>query len=246
MSALLRAESRKVRATPTTWWLLAGTVALSVVSTLAAFAVAARRSEALDSMENLRIAMHTAGAGSILVVCAGIIGMAGEFRFGQADQTFLTSPRRVDVVLAKAAVYGVVGFVFGVTSALATAGSAAIWLTKEGLSLPVGDSVVWLTLVGCVLSATIFGIFGVAIGAIARNQVVAIVTALTWLMVIEPTLLQASRSVTRWFPGATAQALRRAPETGLLAMEVGGAIFALYVVAAAAVGVRRIRRIDVS
>jgi hypothetical protein len=93
--SLLRAESRKIVATPITWWLLLGTVGIGVVGTLAPLIAAGGPSPLLTD-RNLQEAMHGAAAGASLVLVAGIVGMAGEWRFGfrasdDAEATSLAS-----------------------------------------------------------------------------------------------------------------------------------------------------------
>ena len=86
MNRLLRAELRRVRATPVTWWLLLGTVAIGVLGTLAPLIAVDGKPVDLLSDRQLQTALHGAAGGSILVVVAGIIGLAGEWRFGQASR----------------------------------------------------------------------------------------------------------------------------------------------------------------
>lgn len=224
----------------------AGVVVMAVVATLAMFALGDQRGLPPDSDETLRNAMHAAGAGSTFVIVSGIIGMAGEFRFGQADQTFLTTPSRGMVVAAKTLVYSVLGLLFGAVAALATALTGQIWLSQQGLVLPLERPEVWLTLVGAIASGALYGALGVGIGAVTRNQVVAIVATLASLLVLEPTLFMAADSVVRWLPGAAGQALRRDPADGLVSMGWGAVVLGSYVLTAVILGTRRIVRSDVT
>jgi ABC-2 type transport system permease protein len=245
MSTLIRAEARKARATPTIWWLLLGTAAIGVIGTLAPL-IAADGTTDLLTDQKLQEAMHGAAAGSTLVLVAGIIAMAGEWRFGQASQTFLTTPRRRQVVSAKATVYLGVGAIYGIIAGIASTITATLWYRANDLALPLDRSAVWLTLLGCLAVSTAFGLLGVAIGAIARNQVVAIVAALGWLVLVEPALFAASPNTFRWLPGAASFSLRRQPAEGLL--DAGGAALVLGVVitVAVAVGIRLVERDDVA
>lgn len=246
MRLLIRSEARKLRATPTMWWLVLGVVGLALAGTLGAIVFDDARGLAPGSDEALRDDLHAAGAGSILVIVAGIIAMAGEFRFGQADQTFLTTPRRRDVVLVKALVLTVLGAVFGLAAALTSLLATAIWLATNDLAVPLGREVVWLTMVGAVASGAVFGALGVAIGAITRNQVPAIVACLGWLIVLEPILFQMSTEAGRWLPGGAALALRRVPEEALLPMGVGAVVLAAWTAVLLAAGVRQISRQDLA
>lgn len=245
MNRLIAAEIRKLRATPTMWWLFAGAILLGIGGTVAALAFASASDLALDSDEAIQGALHSSGAGSMLVVVAGIISMAGEFRHGQADQTFLTDPRRAPTIVAKVAVMAVTGALFGLTATFASLGTTWTWLRAEDVAFP-GGSVVWLTVLGAVVSATLYGVLGIALGAASRNQVAAIVATLAWLTVAETVINTGSSSIGRWLPGVAALALRRDPGEGLLPMALGGIVLAAWVMAALVGGLFRTRHADVT
>jgi ABC-2 type transport system permease protein len=242
----IASEARKLRATPTMWWLLLGVVGTGVAATLGAVVLDNARHLVPTSDHALRDYMHSAGTGSILVVIAGIIGMAGEFRFGQADQTFLSTPKRRDVVWAKTLVFTVVGAVFGVTASLASLATTWIWLSTKGYGLPLGHEAIWLTIIGAVVSAILFAVLGVALGAASRNQVPAVVATVAWFVVLEPIFKQMSDAAARWLPGNAALALRRVPESGLLSMRTGAIVLAAWTAAALVVGIARTIRQDIA
>ena len=246
MRNTVRAELRKVLATPTIWWLLLGTVGIGIVGTLAPLIAANGTKAEFLTDRRLQEALHGAAAGSMLVLVAGIIGMAGEWRFGQASQTFLTTPQRWRVVLAKTGTYAGVGAVYGLVAGAASTATAAAWYRANDLSLPLGRSAVWLTLLGCLAVAVLFGVLGVAVGALARNQVVAIVAALGWMLLLEPALFAASAPVFRWLPGMASISLRRQPAEGLLPIGLASAVLVGVIVVALAVGLRMVERDDVT
>jgi ABC-2 type transport system permease protein len=246
MSVLLRAEARKALATPTIWWLLLGTVAIGIAGTVAPLVVVENDAAHLLTDRTLQQAMHGAAAGVILVVVAGIIGMAGDWRFGQASQTFLTTPHRRRIVAARTVIYMAVGAVFG-TAAVATCTITAwFWYRANDVALPLERSAVWLTLLGCLAVAVLFGALGVAVGAITRNQMVAIVGAMGWLVVVEPILFAASSTVFRWLPGMASISLRRQPADGLLSPGTAAAVLVGVIAVALVFGTRLVERDDVT
>lgn len=245
MSGLLRAEWRKALATPTIWWLLLGTVAIGVAGTLAPM-VAAGSGTDLMTDRSLQGAMHGAAAGSILVLVAGIIGQAGEWRFGQATQSFLATPKRRRVVAAKTVTYALVGAAYGLVAGAAATATAWGWYRANDLSLPVGRSAVWLTLAGCLAVSVVFGVLGVAVGAVTRNQTVALVTSLAWLVVVEPILFAAAPRVFRWLPGVASFSLRRQPGDDLVPVGAGAAVLVITVAVALAAGIVLVERDDVT
>lgn len=246
MSVLLRAEARKALATPTIWWLLLGTVAIGIAGTVAPLVVVENDAAHLLTDRTLQQAMHGAAAGVSLVVVAGIIGMAGDWRFGQASQTFLTTPQRRLIVAARTVTYMAVGAVFGTAAVAACTVTAWFWYRANDVALPLERSAVWLTLLGCLAVAVLFGALGIAVGAIARNQMVAIVGAMAWLVVVEPILFAASSTVFRWLPGMASISLRRQPADGLLSPGTAAAVLVGVIAVALAVGTRLVERDDVT
>ena len=246
MRRLLTVELRKATATGVNWWLLLATAAIGVLGTLAPLLATDLATADLLTDHMLQEALHGAAAGVTLVVVAGIVGMAGDWRFGQAGQAFLGTPERWRVVAAKTIAYGGVGAAFGAIAAVAATAAAWGWYRGQGLSLPLDRSAVWLTLAGCLAVAVVFGPLGVAIGAIVRNQTMAIVGALGWMVLVEPALFQAAPSVFRWLPVMASFSLRNMPGDEFLPVGPAAAVVVSVIVVSLAVGVRLVERDDVT
>jgi ABC-2 type transport system permease protein len=91
---------------------------------------------------------------------------------------------------------------------------------------------VWLTVLGVALWCTGFATVGVALGGLLRNQVLTSVAGLTWLVVVEPivvNLAPASALAAR----RRGQRLGRAPEDGLLPQWGGALLITAYTAAVA-------------
>lgn len=246
MTRLLAAEFRKARATPTLWWLLAGTVLLTGGVVGGGYVVANLDHLAPQSGAGLQDGLHAVGVGTILGEIAGVIGMAGEYRFGQADQTFLSTPRRSRLVTAKAIVYTAIGTVFGLASAVMALLVSWSYLSIRGVGLPMHQSLLWETLLGAVLSAALSTLLGVAVGALLRNQVVAIVTVLGVETIVETAVFQASTTIGKWLPGESASAIRRFPADGLLSPSAGVIVLAVWAAALLAFGYYQVLGRDVT
>jgi ABC-2 type transport system permease protein len=242
MSRVLSSEWRKLRATPAMWWLLAGVVLLGVAHTL----VGMSQQSTLTSTLSLRRDLAAIATGSILICIAGIIGMAGEFRFGQADQTFISEPRRGRVVAAKLLLFSAVGAAFGLVASVAVVSTTALWWAGHAAGLDLGSTVIWQSVAGQVASAVLFGALGVVIGAIARSQVRAIVVTLVYLALLEPIAAQASTAAGSWLPGRAADALRHVPAGGLLSMGGGAAVLCAWIAALMLVALWRTAYTDIT
>jgi ABC-2 type transport system permease protein len=246
MRQVIASEWRKLRTTPTMWWLLGATVVVAAGGAILGFVAADMRDLAPGTGRGLQTGLHIVGLSSTLAEVAGIIGMAGEFRFGLADQTFLSTPRRGRVVAAKAIVYALAGAACGTLNAAVALVTAWIWLTAKGVGLAFGQSLLWSILGGGVASAALFALLGVGIGALLRNQVVTIIAVLVVQTVVEPSILGASTDVGRLLPSIAGEGLRRFPAEDLLSAVPAAAVLAAWGLAFLAGGLVRTRRADIT
>lgn len=251
MWRLITTEFIKLRTTRTVLGFLAGTITLTVLGVSAVIATADSSNIVLDSPEGVRTVLHASAAGAIFVMALGIIGMAGEFRLGTITDTFLTTPRRGRIVVAKLVAYTATGLAFGLISTTAALAVAVPWLNMKGAPLSLLDSNVWLSALGAVLWASLFGAVGVSIGALVRNQMTALLGVFAWLLIAEQLISSVLRGVdltsaAKWLPGAAAKALGRAPEADLLSMWAGGMLLGAYAVVFALLAARFTMRRDVT
>jgi hypothetical protein len=239
MTDLLAAEWLKLRTTR----LLYGTIPLALVLSGAAVAGEILTGHGtgpggLETGEGIRRLFAVSGTGAIVVLVVGIIIAAGEYRHGTAADTFLTTPRRHRVVTAKLAVSALVGLLAGVLVAMVSLGIAAALYPVKEATFPLGDREVWLTLAGVPVYTSLFALLGVGVGALARNQTLAVASALAWFAVVEHTLVNLAPDIGKWLPAAAGQAIVRTPIDGLLSPLAGAVLLAAYGVAISTLGVR--------
>lgn len=245
MSALLAAELLKLRTTRTVWALLAATLAvtaLAVAGVIAAVADSAVLS--LESETGVRTVLHVSVSGGIFVLVLGIIISAGEYRQGTATDTFLTTPRRWLVIVAKLITGATAGVLFGALSAGVAIAVAGALYALQGYAFPLGSSEAWSILAGAVLYGALFGALGAATGSLVRNQVGAIVGWLAWLFVVETIVIGFVPAVGRWLPAAAGRALVRDPSGDLLNQPMAAAVLAFYGVVIMTIAVVAERRRD--
>ncbi|MEU4833558.1 ABC transporter permease [Streptosporangium sp. NPDC023615] len=241
MNRLIRAELLKARANRVTWVLTAlapvmcvAWAALMVLLPEADGALPGRRAESVYSM---------AQQAYVFTLLLGVLGTAGENRHRTITWQFLVSPRRGRVVGAKLAAYGIVGALIAVLSGLATLAAGLLMMGAAGQEAwsPRAPAV----LLGSMLAVTLYGTFGVALGALIRNQVAAVAVALVWFMYADYLLVSFLPDLGRWLPTGAARALGGMPLQGseLLPVWGGGLLFAGYVavivIAAHALTLRR-------
>jgi hypothetical protein len=123
-----------------------------------------------------------------------------EFRFGTATSTYLVTPDRRRVLVAKALALSVAGLII----------AAATMTLDLALSVLIiqarGRTVIWSGELVAVLAAAVvvialYGMIGVALGALVRNQIAAVAGALVWLLALEGLLVTLLPAIGRWMPG---------------------------------------------
>jgi ABC-2 type transport system permease protein len=184
------------------------------------------------------LALSTAANANVLFLILGIIGMTQEYRHRTATPTFLTSPRRGHVVVAKLLAYALAAVPFALLVVAVNYVVVAIHAGARG-SAPAlnGDNL--STLASSGLALVIYAVIGVGLGALLRNQVGAIVGGLVYLFVIEPIIraIPATAGAYKWMPGGALEALTatfQGPE--LLEAWQGGLLLLGYGLVAAVLG----------
>jgi ABC-type transport system involved in multi-copper enzyme maturation permease subunit len=155
-----------------------------------------------------QLALSTAANANILFLILGIIGMTQEYRHRTATPTFLTTPRRGNVVIAKLVAYALAGALFALVVVIVNYVTVAIHAGALGAAPPL-DADNLNTLFRSLVALTIYAVIGVGIGALLRNQVGAIVGGLVYLFVIEPIIrsVPATSGAYKWMPGGGLEAL---------------------------------------
>jgi len=251
MRDLIRAEMLKLRTTRSFWGYVASSLAFVPVSIWLAIVTAGLEGSpvpVLDSSEGLRNVMSAASSGAQLLLLIGILVMAGEFRHNTVTSTFLISPDRKRVVGAKLAAAGLVGVGVAIPASLLTPAIALPLLGAMHVDVSLLSSDVVLPLLGAITVTALSPMVGIGIGALLRNQTVAVTITLVWILLVETILVGFAPEVGRWLPGGAASALSgvATAEGGLLPLWGAALLFAGYGLAFAAAGTRFVIRRDIS
>lgn len=255
MIALLRSESRKLFTTQVWFWMLVIALALTalfVVGTILSDGSEGNPSPLLSTPEGQRNLFSLAGAAaSFLAAVLGIIGITGEYRHLTATPTFLATPRRGQVIIAKLVVYAVAGLGFGIACAVLVTAMAVPWLSARNEAVSLTANRIPLVILAAVLVVAIYGILGVGVGSLIRNQVAAVVITLAYLFVVENILAAlpwVRDHVSKWLPGQAAQAVTQVSSTNTQFLQPwqGALVLAAYGIAFAVIGWWLAVRRDVS
>jgi ABC-2 type transport system permease protein len=124
-------------------------------------------------------------AGYLLAAVLGTLIATSDFRSGTIAPTFLAVPRRGRVAVAKAVVTAGFGVVYGVAIQLASLALTALVLAVRGIDLVGLDELARPLLLG-VLGITVWALIGVAFGLLVRQQVVALVSLVLVVFLLDP------------------------------------------------------------
>lgn len=192
---LVKAELLKIRTT-STWWVF-GLIMLPLWALAVLYnwgsANASRGVDpaesglSADQAEQLRVAseavnvatnLYTSGQflGVLLVMLLGAMVVTSEFSHQTATTTFLVTPVRERVVLAKLAASVLLGLAFWLGTTILNLIVVPFVLRSMDLGAQLGDPAIWRAIGLNALAFALWAILGVGFGVLIRNQLAATLT----------------------------------------------------------------------
>lgn len=218
----IRSEFAKILSTRL-WWVLAIILCVYVAFTAAAFALIfggladqlAGSGAPVPVSDDVHLLVYSSASsiGYVFPVLFGALAMTAEFRHQTLTPTFLASPRRGQVLVAKLVVLAVFGAIFGLIALVGamSAGGTVLGLTDGDPAF--GASSTWTLVARVLLAMALWSVIGVALGSLVPSQVASIVIVLAFTQFLEP-ILRIAPSVWEWtgdvvkfLPGAASDAL---------------------------------------
>ena len=196
MTPLLRAELIKLRTTRTFLALTAAAVGTSLLITVLV--------SILDepTRDDVLYDVFSSDTSSLFITILAVVGITGEWRHHTITNSLLAAPDRLRFLAAKTIAFAAAGLVLSVLISIAITIVGLAILTIRDLPTPGAGELLEL-LARNALVAALLGAFGVGIGALVRNQVVAVVGLLVVGFAIDPLVAAAAR-------GRSLQPLQRA------------------------------------
>jgi ABC-2 type transport system permease protein len=252
MNLTLTAELRKLRATRTTTAAALVVAGLSGVIAVGNVVLAGKEQNPpldADTFQHI-VRAPTAIVGFAMLV-VGVLASAGEYRHNTIVPSMLAQPRRARLAVAKMQSVTIVGLVVAaVSAAVSSATGWALLSSREAPAADLGPVPSGLLVLGG--TAALYGVLGVGLGLLLRNQAVAMTVALVWYFVVEqvaPMVLSAPHAQ-KWLPGGAADAFTRLGDPasgsalGLVAPWLGGGLLTAYALGLAALATAVLVRRD--
>ena len=244
MTDQLLAELRKMRSTRTNLALLAGMVALILLTVLLNGFITTKPQ--LAGRENQYAVLSAGTSAALFAALIGVMAITSEFRHGTIRPTFVVTPQRSRVLGAKVLASLLMGVLFGLAAIGLSFGLGYGILAARDISLTLDTNhIVWL-FVGTPLMTAAWAALGVGLGAVLRNQVFAVIGLIVWAMVVDNLIRGLVPSIGGYTPVGASAALVADPAEYVLAAAPGGLLLLGYVAAFVVAGAILVTRRDVT
>ncbi|HSL64206.1 MAG TPA: hypothetical protein VK874_06055 [Gaiellaceae bacterium] len=244
MTDQLLSELRKMRSTRTNLGLLAGMVVLILLTVLLGTLIPDRAD--LAGHDNQHGLLSAGTAAALFAALIGVMAITSEFRHGTIRPTFVVTPHRTRVIVAKVIASVAMGLVFGLAAIALSFGVGYAALAGRDIPLELETThVVWLML-GTPAMTAAWAAIGVGLGAIVRNQVFAVIGLIVWAMLVDNLLVNLVPDIGGFTPGGASAAIVADPADYALAPAAGALVLVAYVAAFVAAGAFLVARRDVT
>ena len=247
MKPLLQAELIKLRTTRTFAALAGVAVAISLLITvLVAILTEPSKDEVLTDVFNSDVS-------GLFILILAVLGITGEWRHRTITSSLLAAPDRLRFLAAKTLAFAAAGVVLSllIAAAVGIVGFAILTIRD----LPTPDLGEWIEQIARnAMVAALWGALGVGLGALVRNQAVAVVGVLVIIFVVDSAVTALLPDVGRYSPFSAlpAAAAGLEPEDAGISEEVdllpgGLAVLAMlaWISSLFAIGATLLKRRDV-
>ena len=207
MSHLLHSEWVKITTTKLMWWMGIAAFLFGLLNLAVPLGIGMAVDDTIFNDPEFVNALFTSTmSAALFALVLGIVAMTSEYRHNTIAPTYLATPKRDRVLLAKTIVLAVLGAVIGALAYLANVVIVFIVLATK-THADVSFSIVLANLGWTVLGFALFAAIGVTLGALLRGQATAIVVAVVWLLVVEGIVAVIKPEIAKWFPGQALKSL---------------------------------------
>jgi ABC-2 type transport system permease protein len=182
-------ELLKLRTVRMTWGLLAAgailTAAFSALEASRAGTSGAYSPGPLYTASGFGAVISGGIWGLLFAAVIGVVIVTSEFRHQTITLTYLDTPSRDRVLIAKLEAGAVAGAISGVLSFLIALVAGYAFTLGRGYHVVIGDGTLARYGAGHLLAGALMATLGVGIGALVKSQLVGVIIVLGWSVVIE-------------------------------------------------------------
>jgi ABC-type transport system involved in multi-copper enzyme maturation permease subunit len=152
-------------------------------------AAQAEQTRSATGLAGLATGIYTSGQffGLLLVMLLGVVAVTAEFFHQTATTTFLATPRRTRVILAKSGAVVLVALAFWAVGTVLSVVGGVVFFAYEGVGNSLDRSDVLTTMLLNGLAYALWAVLGLGIGALLRTHIAAVVTGTVLYMASIPT-----------------------------------------------------------
>ena len=244
MTDQLLAELRKMRSTRTNLGLLAGMIALILLTVLLNGFIP--KADELMTHDNQHALLSAGTSAALFAALIGVMAITSEFRHGTIRPTFVVTPKRTRVITAKVIASLLMGALFGLAAIGLSLGVGYAILTIRDIPLELGTGhLLWLVL-GTPAMTAAWAALGVGLGALRAQPGVRGDRADRLGDGHRQPLARTRPSIGGYTPVGASAALVADPSDYVLAAAAGGLLLLGYLVAFVAAGSVLVARRDVT
>lgn len=250
----IRTELAKIRTTRLALGLLGFAAALTTLRSVLSSVRAGGRGghmaiPPLDTAAGQTAVLSGTVIALLLAAVFGVTAATGEFRYQTATDTYLGTPDRTRVLIAKAVASAGVGALFGLVAAAITTTVGLSFVAGRGAAVVLPATTIARYALGAALAGALLAAVGVAVGSLVRNQLAAVVGVFAWGFLVEQLIGGLFDSAEPYLPFTAAGTLAGTPPGGSaepLPFAAAAVLVAAIAAALAAVAARTTVQADVS
>jgi hypothetical protein len=259
MAGAVKAEFRKFFSTRMWWGMAIGVfLAGALFAVLFALVVAGSRQQGgpggggppLPGLDNTAMVstVYTAGLSLayLLTLVVGVMSIGSEYRHKTITSTFLSTPKRVRVMVAKVTSLLGIGAFYGVVFLVGSVGVGGATIAIKGFSPFPEAGPIARALALSLLVLGLWSLLGLGAGILIPNQVAAILIAVGAALIVEPllgfllSLVSWGHSIVPYMPSQATSAMvgqiNTSSNTHLLSWWAGALVLVAYAAVLAGIG----------
>jgi ABC-2 type transport system permease protein len=209
MTRSIRIELVKLSTVRLSYGLLAAAALLTALFSVleAARAGVGKPVPPLSTFDGLSTIVTGGVWGLLFAAVLGATVSSGEFRHQTATLTYLATPDRNRVLIAKTVASALAGAVFGLAGFAVAAAVGFSFVAAHGDHVAVGAVTLARYAAGHIVAGALLGAAGAALGSLIRSQLAVVIGVFVWAIVVESLIGGLFTSVRPYLPYTAATTL---------------------------------------